>query len=105
VRGEALVAAHRYAEAVAEFQKILDHRCIVGVDPIGALAHWQLGKAFAFSGDKAKAKAAYNAFLALWKNADLDVSILKALKQRTKGCSDCAVTFGSQFLMLTVELL
>ena len=44
VRGEALVAAHRYAEAAAEFQKILDHRGIVGADPIGVLAHLQLGQ-------------------------------------------------------------
>ena len=62
VRGEALVAAHRYAEAVAEFQKILDHRGIVGADPIGALAHLQLGRAFALSGDQVKAKSAYEAF-------------------------------------------
>ena len=51
VRGEALLAAHRYPEAAAEFQKILDHRGIVGADPIGALAHLQLGRAFALSGD------------------------------------------------------
>src|ERR1700694_1500143 len=44
VRGEALLAAHRYAEAAAEFQKILDHRGIVGTDPIGALAHLLLGR-------------------------------------------------------------
>src|SRR5581483_8231304 len=44
VRGEALTAAHRYPEAAAEFQKILDHRGIVGSDPIGALAHLQLGR-------------------------------------------------------------
>ena len=56
VRGEALLAAHRYAEAAAEFQKILDHRGIVGADPIGALAHLQLGRAFALSGDLAKSK-------------------------------------------------
>ena len=80
VRGEALLAAHRYAEAAAEFQKILDHRGIVGADPIGALAHWQLGRAFALSGDKAKAKAAYEAFLALWKAADQDIPILKLAK-------------------------
>jgi len=80
VRGEALVAAHRYAEAGAEFQKILDHRGIVGMDPIGALAHLQLGRVFAFSGDKTKAKAAYNAFLALWKDADPDTPILKSAK-------------------------
>jgi tetratricopeptide (TPR) repeat protein len=80
VRGEALIAAHRYPEAVAEFQKILDHRGIVGLDPIGALAHLQLGKTFALSGDKAKAKAAYEAFLALWKDADVEAPILKSAK-------------------------
>jgi tetratricopeptide (TPR) repeat protein len=80
VRGEALVAAHRYLEAGAEFQKILDHRGIVGADPIGVLAHLQLGRTFALLGDKSKAKASYSAFLALWKNADLDVPILKSAK-------------------------
>ena len=76
VRGEALVAAHRYAEAAAEFQKILDHRGIVGADPIGALAHLQLGRAFALSGDLAKSKTAYQDFLTLWKDADPDIPIL-----------------------------
>ena len=80
VRGQALVAGHRYAEAGAEFQKILDHRGIVGLDPIGAPAHWQLGRAFALSGDKSKAKAAYEAFFALWKDADPDIPILKSAK-------------------------
>jgi eukaryotic-like serine/threonine-protein kinase len=80
VRGEAFMAEHRYTEAAAEFQKILDHRGIVGADPIGALAHLQLGRVFALSGDKAKAKAAYEAFLALWKDADPDVPILKKAK-------------------------
>jgi serine/threonine protein kinase/tetratricopeptide (TPR) repeat protein len=80
VRGEAFRAARQYVEAAAEFQKILDHRGIVGADPIGVLAHLQLGRAFALSGDKTKAKAAYNAFLALWKNADPDVPVLKSAK-------------------------
>jgi hypothetical protein len=71
------VAAHRYADAAAEFQKILDHRGIVGADPIGALAHVQLGRVFALSGDKTKAKAAYQSFLALWKDADPDIPILR----------------------------
>jgi hypothetical protein len=76
VRGEALLAAHRYAEAGAEFQKILDHRGIVGADPIGALAHLQLGRTFALSGDTTRAKTAYQDFLTLWKDADSDVPIL-----------------------------
>ena len=77
VRGEALSATHRYAEAAAEFQKILDHRGIVGADPIGALAHVQLGRVFVLSGDKIKAKAAYQDFLTLWKDADPDIPILR----------------------------
>jgi len=80
VRGEAYIAARRYAEAGAEFQKILDHRGLVGLDPIGALAHLQLGRVFALSGDKAKAKTAYETFFALWKDADPDVPIRKAAK-------------------------
>ena len=80
VRGEAFLAAHRYAEAVAEFHKILDHRGIVGLGPIGALAHLQLGRVYASSGDKAKAKAAYETFLALWKDADPGSPILKSAK-------------------------
>ena len=80
MRGEALLAAHRYAEAAAEFQKILDHRGIVGADPIGALAHLQLGRAFALSGDLARSKTAYRDFLAGWKDADSDIPILAQAK-------------------------
>jgi eukaryotic-like serine/threonine-protein kinase len=70
-------ATHQYAEAAAEYQKVLDHRGIVGADPIGALAHLQLGRVLALSGDTVKAKAAYRDFLTLWKNADPDVPILR----------------------------
>jgi hypothetical protein len=80
VRGQALLALRRYAESAAEFQKILDHRGLVGLDPIGALAHLQLGSVFALSGEKSKAKAAYGAFLALWKDADPDIALLKSAK-------------------------
>jgi len=80
VRGEALFAAHRYADAVAEFQKILHHRGIVGTDPIGALAHLQLGRAFALSGDLVKSKTAYQDFLSLWNDADPDIPIFKQAK-------------------------
>jgi predicted Ser/Thr protein kinase/tetratricopeptide (TPR) repeat protein len=80
VRGEALVAAHRYGEAAAEFQKILDHRGIVGADPIGVLAHLQLGRTFALAGDQVKAKLAYGDFLTLWKDADSDIPILVQAK-------------------------
>ena len=80
IRGEAYMASGRGQDAEAEFQKVLNHRGIVLADPIGALAHLQLGRTFALSGDKTKAKAAYSAFLALWKNADPDVPILRSAK-------------------------
>jgi tetratricopeptide (TPR) repeat protein len=80
VRGLAYLAAHQGAEAAAEFQKILDHRGIVVSDPIGALAHLQRGRALALSGNKAKAKTAYQDFLTLWKHADPDIPILQQAK-------------------------
>jgi tetratricopeptide (TPR) repeat protein len=80
VRGEAYLAMHQPAQAAAEFKKILDHRGLVLADPVGAVARLQLGRAFALSGDKAKATTAYQDFLALWKNADPEVPILKQAK-------------------------
>jgi len=76
VRGLAFVAAHRYPESIAEFQKLLDHPGIVGLDPMGALAHLQIGRAFAMSGDLVKSKAAYQDFFNVWNDADPDIAIL-----------------------------
>jgi len=80
VRGEAYLALHQGVQAATEFQKILDHRGVVESDPIGALAHVQLGRAYAMSGDTVKAKAAYQDFLTLWKDADPDIAILEQAK-------------------------
>jgi len=80
VRGEAFATERRYSEAVAEFQKLLDHRGIVGTDPMSALAHLQLGRMFVLAGDKIKAKAAYQDFLTLWKDADREVPVLLQAK-------------------------
>jgi eukaryotic-like serine/threonine-protein kinase len=77
IRGRAYLAARQGTEAAGEFQKIVDHRGIVLSDPIGALAHLQLGRAYALSGDRSKARSAYKDFLALWKYADPDIPILK----------------------------
>ncbi|MEO8519932.1 MAG: protein kinase [Acidobacteriota bacterium] len=75
-RGMALLGGGRWLEAVAEFQKVLDHRGIVGADPIGAVARLQLGRALAMAGETRKAVAAYEDFLTLWKDADPDLRIL-----------------------------
>ena len=80
LRGEAYLAAHQGSAAATEFQKILDHRGIVLNDPIGALAHLQIGRAYAMQGDTSKAKLAYQDFLTLWKDSDPDIPILIAAK-------------------------
>jgi eukaryotic-like serine/threonine-protein kinase len=80
VRGEAYLTAHRGGEAAAEFQKIFDHRAIVLNSPIGALAHLGIARAYVLQGDRLKAKAAYQDFLTLWKDADPDIPILNAAK-------------------------
>src|SRR5262249_58096496 len=59
VRGQAYLAAQQATEAAAEFQRILDHRSIVLVDPMDAMARLQLARALALSGDRVKAKSAY----------------------------------------------
>lgn len=76
VRGEARLSARQGAEGAAKFQKILDHPGIVVSQPIGALAHLELARALHLSGDNAKAKSAYEAFLVLWKDADQNIPIL-----------------------------
>ncbi len=80
VRGEAYLAAHQGSEAAAEFQKILDQRGVVGNEPIGALAHLGLARAYSMQGDPAKARSAYQDFLTLWSDADPDIPILVAAK-------------------------
>jgi tetratricopeptide (TPR) repeat protein len=77
VRGQAYLAARQPAEAVGEFQRILDHRSMVLVDPMDAMARLQLARALVLSGDTVKAKSAYNDLLRLWKNADPDVPVLR----------------------------
>jgi tetratricopeptide (TPR) repeat protein len=80
VRGQAYLAENKPTEAIVEFQKILDHRGIVGDDGIGALAHLQIGRAFAMAGDHTKAQAAYQAFFGLWKDADAEIPVFKQAK-------------------------
>ncbi|MEO8050953.1 MAG: protein kinase [Acidobacteriota bacterium] len=78
IRGQAYLAAHRGAEAAAEFQKISSHIGVVSNDPtIVVAARLQLARALALSGDRGKAKSAYEDFLNSWKDADADIPILQ----------------------------
>jgi eukaryotic-like serine/threonine-protein kinase len=80
VRGQAYLLGHNGTAAAAEFQKLLDHRGVVLNFVTGALAHLQIGRAYAMAGDPPKAKAAYRDFFNLWKDADPDIPILKEAK-------------------------
>jgi tetratricopeptide (TPR) repeat protein len=79
-RGQAYLQAKRGAEAEAEFQKIVDHRGVAAMSPVHSLAKLGLGRAYVRTGDSAKARAAYQDFLASWKDADADVPVLKEAK-------------------------
>jgi serine/threonine protein kinase/tetratricopeptide (TPR) repeat protein len=80
VRGLAHLAAGQPAEAAAEFQRILDHRSVVIVDPMEAMARLQLARAVALTGNTVKAKRAYDDLLTLWKDADPDIPIVRNAK-------------------------
>ncbi|HXY14144.1 MAG TPA: protein kinase [Terriglobales bacterium] len=80
LRGQAYLLAHNGTAAAAEFQKLLNHRGIVLNFVTGSLAHLQIGRAYAMAGDTTKAKAAYQDFLTMWKDADPDIPILKQAK-------------------------
>jgi len=80
VRGEAYLSAGRGQEAAAEFQKILDYPGVVVNETIGVLARLGLARAHVLQGDTVKARPAYDEFLALWKDADSDIPILRQAK-------------------------
>jgi serine/threonine protein kinase/Flp pilus assembly protein TadD len=80
IRGEAYLSTHDGAAAAREFQKFVDHRGLAVNYPLASLARLGLARAYALSGDSAKAKAAYRDFLSLWKDADPQIPILKEAK-------------------------
>ena len=80
IRGQAYLKWGQGSAAAAEFQKLIDHPGAVENDPVGAFAHLGLARAYAVSGDKAKARTAYQDFFGLWKDGDPDVPMLKEAK-------------------------
>ena len=80
LRGQAYLAAKQGAAARVEFQKILDHYGVTGNQPIGALAHLGLARAYTLQGNLPQASVAYSDFLSLWKNADPDIPLLREAK-------------------------
>jgi tetratricopeptide (TPR) repeat protein len=88
LRGVAYLRLREGAAAVAEFEKILEHK---GANwgsnwqhpdwgQFYSLSYLGLARGSAVTGDPAKAGKAYQDFLTLWKNADPDIPILKQAK-------------------------
>ena len=85
VRAEAFLASGDGAAAATEFQKILDHRGLVGNCITSPLARLGLARAYAAQKDTARARAGYRDFLTTWKDADTDIPILKQAKAEYAG--------------------
>ena len=82
LRGEAYLMLHDGNAAAAEFRKFIDHRGVVANNPLGALARLALAHAYAEQGDNAKARAAYQEFLTLWKDADPNIPLYQQAKAK-----------------------
>src|SRR6202043_1679660 len=80
VRGNAYLKAGRGSDAVQAFQRLLDWKNLLSIDPIMPLAKVGLARAYVLAGDKARARVAYQDFLAVWKDADSDIPLLREVK-------------------------
>jgi eukaryotic-like serine/threonine-protein kinase len=76
LRGQAYLQLRQGKEAAVEFQRLIDHPGIVVNNLFGPLSRLGLARAYVLQGDTAKARAAYQDFLALWKDADPEIPIL-----------------------------
>ena len=80
IRGMAYLHLRKATEAAAEFKTVIERRGVAPMETVWVSSHLNLARAYAMSGDHSKAKAAYQEFLTLWKDADPDIPILKAAK-------------------------
>jgi eukaryotic-like serine/threonine-protein kinase len=80
IRGLAYLRSRQGGAAATEFQKILDHRGLIINSDGESMARLGLARARAMSGDTSGARTAYQDFLALWKDADPDIPVLKEAK-------------------------
>jgi hypothetical protein len=74
LRAEAFLQRESFAEALKEYQKILDHRGVDPFAPMVALAHLGIARAHARSGNDAASRRAYEELFTIWKTADADLA-------------------------------
>jgi tetratricopeptide (TPR) repeat protein len=80
IRGNAYLKAGRGSDAVQAFQRLLDLKNMIIIDPTMPLAKVGLARAYVLAGDKARARVAYQDFFAVWKDADPDIPVLSEVK-------------------------
>ncbi|HYL47165.1 MAG TPA: winged helix-turn-helix domain-containing protein [Candidatus Limnocylindrales bacterium] len=85
LRGQAFLMMRRGADAAKEYQKVVDHRGFMLACPLSPLARVGLARAYVLLGDTAKARAAYQEFFTLWKDADPEIPILRTAKSEYAG--------------------
>lgn len=76
-RGKVLLAAGHPTEAAAEFRTIITHRGLLMFDPLDAIAHLELARAYSKMGEATKAKATYAELLSIWKDTDRDLPVVE----------------------------
>jgi eukaryotic-like serine/threonine-protein kinase len=76
----AYLKLRRAEVAASEFKAVLEHRGVSPIDPTLEMSQLGLARAYTLQGGTAKAKAAYQNFLTLWKDADPDIPVLKEAK-------------------------
>jgi serine/threonine protein kinase/tetratricopeptide (TPR) repeat protein len=81
VRGQAFLSLHKGTEAAAEFQKIIDQRGWAPRSAVYPRAYIGLAQALALTGERARARKAFEDFFAFWKDADADLPILIEAKK------------------------
>jgi hypothetical protein len=77
MKGRTLLALGRGEEAAAVFQMILDNHYVSPFSLFVPLSQVGLARAKVLIGDELGARKSYQDFLALWKDADPDIPILK----------------------------
>jgi hypothetical protein len=85
LRGQAYLASKNGGAAGKQFEAILNHRGEAPDSPVYALAHLGTARAATLAGETGKARQAYDAFLALWRDADANLApLLEARTERAR---------------------
>ncbi len=80
LRGLTYLKAGQSGDAVKAFQRVLDLKDFLAIDPMIPMSQLGLARAYAAQDDKVHSRLAYQDLFATWKNADPDLPVLKEAK-------------------------